>query len=214
MDHHCPWIYNCVGFQNYKCFFLLLFYSAVDCHLIVWTMADTVIKKATERDAPFFDVFLILFGETLAFFFAALTTLFIGFHMYLMANSMTTIEFCERVLPKSSDPTTGKVYDGNLFSEGCLTNITNVLGRNPLLWFVPTAPEGDGCTFSSGNAAVVPPMGGMPPQKSPRQDFTIPPYSDPQMGGSYYAGSPPASYGGVGNVGGAAPQAGYGFVAR
>jgi len=32
MDHHCPWIANCVGLKNIKHFFLFLFYATVgDC---------------------------------------------------------------------------------------------------------------------------------------------------------------------------------------
>merc|ERR1719265_2287323 len=48
MDHHCPWIMNCVGFRNHKYFFLLVFYSGFDCLYIACTMFTSVQESIYE----------------------------------------------------------------------------------------------------------------------------------------------------------------------
>jgi len=38
MDHHCPWINNCVGFWNRKYFMLLLIYVLISTYYIAATL--------------------------------------------------------------------------------------------------------------------------------------------------------------------------------
>jgi len=140
MDHHCPWIYNCVGFRNHKYFFLLLFYATIDCHIITWTMLESV-KESVNSETPFMTSFLLLFGETLAAFIGTLVTMFFGFHIWLMTKAMTTIEFCEKSLKRTG-------YDSSVYDQGLYGNIQRVLGDNPLLWLVPACtPTGRGLDF-------------------------------------------------------------------
>jgi len=128
MDHHCPWIYNCVGYRNQKFFFLLLFYTMLCTQLIVWTQVESV-KRVVDADADFMEMFTLVFAETLCAFLAVLVVAFFGFHIWLMFNAMTTIEFCEKSSKKFSST--------SAYHRGTLGDMKEVLGANVLLWLIP-----------------------------------------------------------------------------
>lgn len=86
---------------------------------------------------------MLLFGESLAAFMAFLVTMFFCFHIWLMLKAMTTIEFCEKSVKRTS-------YDSSAYDLGMYGNIKAVLGANPALWFIPVSPpEGNGLDFTT-----------------------------------------------------------------
>jgi hypothetical protein len=140
MDHHCPWIYNCVGHRNQKFFFLLLFYTFGCSHLIVFTMGESV-KRVVDADSDIAEMFTLVFGATLASFLAVMITAFFGFHIWLMFKAMTTIEFCEKSMKKVG-------YSTSPYHRGVFGDLQEVLGSNPLLWWCPVFDlTGDGLSF-------------------------------------------------------------------
>jgi len=150
MDHHCPWIYNCVGFYNYKYFFLLLFYCFLDLWLVAANLSSSVRGCVLHPDTPFLRMFLCLFGWTLSTFLAVIVTLFWSFHVWLCAKALSTVEFCEKKLPKGADGSGGVLSTTSVYDLGLCGNLKATLGECwPLMLLPCSPPAGDGLDFTS-----------------------------------------------------------------
>jgi len=140
MDHHCPWIGNCVGFKNHKYFLLVIFYSAI---LSLWVSASMFAQtvESTKYDTPYWRMCMLLSAETLAIFLSIGLLIFCNFHIWLFLNGLTTIEFCEKSLRKSFN---------SQYSQGCIQDIYNNLGPRWYLWLLPLSPpDGEGLYYES-----------------------------------------------------------------
>jgi len=149
MDHHCPWIMNCVGFRNHKYFFLLVLYSGLDCLYVGITMFASV-RASVYDETPFLTMYMLVFGQTLCTLMSLLVIVFFSFHVWLMLRATTTIEFCEKATKETRDD---NVSTRSIYDLGCYRNVLAVLGPYPCFWLVPICtPRGTGLSFSSSDS--------------------------------------------------------------
>ncbi|KAK4771835.1 hypothetical protein SAY86_013610 [Trapa natans] len=138
MDHHCIWTNNCIGYWNYKAFFMLVLSATLGS--IYSTVI--IITSAVQRDweSPGWasnKIYYVVCGIYMSCLSLVLGTL-LGRHIFLLFHNMTTIESYEATrgawLARKSGLTYRHPYD-----LGFYKNITLVLGPNILKWFWPTA---------------------------------------------------------------------------
>ena len=101
MDHHCPWINNCVGFWNRKFFLLLLIYVLIITYLTFVTMAWDFWKAiewgfqqkfVDKNDIHLRKNTFVLIAFMFHTIVCILMTAFLRFHLKLAFENKTTIE--------------------------------------------------------------------------------------------------------------------------
>jgi len=175
MDHHCPWINNCVGFKNYKFFLLLGTYACLTSYVALLTSLPELLHclgyvlqlqaytlhfhllppqmgVAWEgRELQTSDVCVFLIFGALAVIFAMLLTPMVLTHWPLAFRNLTTIESNYINMPNPFDQGGGR------------ENLAQVFGTYGLDWFFPVAPLRpltDGISFTRADERLGP--DGMP----------------------------------------------------
>ncbi|KAK9712167.1 palmitoyltransferase for Vac8p [Basidiobolus ranarum] len=132
MDHHCPWINRCVGWRNYKIFYLLILYTSLYCIYIPASVLYPLVTRYNGQGIHIEWLILVVLAALAGVFLTVLTV----FHTKLIMRNQTTIENI-RQRQKNIEPRV------NVYNLGRMENWKAIMGSNWWLWLVPTTNSSD-----------------------------------------------------------------------
>ena len=144
MDHHCNWIGNCVGFFNFKYFFLMVFYGTLMTVLYLATFWETVLVVLNDVDTSLGAASLAVAYYSFLLVLGVALLSFLGLHLWMITRNYSTIEYCEKKRHNAVQ------YQQSPFDKGCFHNWQNALGQRYCLWLLPVnsrLPEESGLFY-------------------------------------------------------------------
>jgi len=150
MDHHCPYINQCVGLHNHKVFVMFLFYITIGmsyCEFFflygtrVYRISEGIDSQVSLLEGTMIGLNIIILG------FCILSTLILFVNqIHLIAHNMTKIELWTKHWATMDAKDRGERYHYP-YDLGLWNNFRQFFGKSILLWFIPTITEDSGLNF-------------------------------------------------------------------
>ncbi|PUZ65677.1 hypothetical protein GQ55_3G243900 [Panicum hallii var. hallii] len=140
MDHHCIWINNCVGHENYKIFLVFVLYAVVASFYAMILIIGSVMHSVPKDEQSGSDssrTSIIICGVILSPLALALAVL-LGWHIYFILQNKTTVEYHEGVRAMWLAEKGGDLYH-HPYDLGVYDNLISVLGPNIFCWLCPVS---------------------------------------------------------------------------
>ena len=119
---------NCVGYKNYKCFLMMLFWISVSCLYIVGTYWIPFYYVLVNPHSSLIKCYLVALEYLVSVAMGMAIIYFFSFHVWLICKGMTTAEYnmaCHSRSVRSE-------YEGSVSD-----NLKDVFGDSLLEWLIP-----------------------------------------------------------------------------